>query len=390
LVRIKNTIKWTNCNKLSTIKENISSILLNFYTSKITLRGDINGVIPSTTSNTMFNIRSYTQYSQFEIVDCVICQRNFPSPLRYRKRVYTCCRYCENVRNSLLKNKGFYRLCKVCDKPFYVMNCKVNSKTYCSRNCKHIGQTFLASSINNLIQTGRKKYYGPNWLHQRNRARERDGYICQNPMCAISELEYGHELSVHHKTPFVYFRTYEEANHLDNLISLCEPCHRKEHIGDNHALKFIPEKIIFLNELNKVSTSQLEKAKKVVNLLLNSDMNLSEISKKVGLSYSRIRSIYIGNRWKELYEKAPRELRPRNMTLAKDPSISKEKIKKAVELLLNTDLCMRENIEKTGVSKTNLYRVYNGISHNELYDKAPREVRPRHQIYNNKRKKSNK
>ena len=61
----------------------------------------------------MFNIRSYPQYNRFELCECVICLREFPSPLRYSKRLYSCSDYCENVRNSMVKTKEFYRLCKV-------------------------------------------------------------------------------------------------------------------------------------------------------------------------------------------------------------------------------------------------------------------------------------
>jgi 5-methylcytosine-specific restriction endonuclease McrA len=338
---------------------------------------------------TIFQIRSYPQYNQFEEYECVICQRQFPSPLRYSKRLYTCSKYCQNVRNSLIKRKGYYILCKVCDKPIYVMNCNKHLRSHCSRKCKSIAQTFLDMSINSELKTGRKKYYGPNWLHQRDRARERDNYKCQNTKCGITEIEYGQELSVHHKTPFVYFKSYIEANQLDNLICFCERCHRKEHTGNNHALKFNPEKIVFVNDRNKVGILQREKASEVVSLLLNTDMDLTKISEKVGLSYSRVRSIYIGKRWRELYEKTPRDVRPREMTLAKEPINSRQKIKKAVDLLLNTDLSMKEILEVTGVSKTNLYRIYNGKTNKDLYEKAPREVRPRREIYNNKRKTRN-
>jgi hypothetical protein len=68
------------------------------------------------------------------------------------------------------------------------------------------------------------------------------------------------------------------------------------------------------------------------------------------------------------------------MTLAKDPVKSRDKIKRAVELLLHTDLSLKEIIEKTGVSKTNLYRIYNGKTNRDLYDKPPFQVRPRRRI----------
>lgn len=83
---------------------------------------------------------------------------------------------------------------------------------------------------------GKLTYYGPNWLSQRRAARKRDKYTCQR--CGIKEAEYGKELSVHHIIPFVVEKNYEIANDLENLVSVCEPCHRIIHAGDNHPSKF--------------------------------------------------------------------------------------------------------------------------------------------------------
>ncbi|MBE7550588.1 MAG: DUF1998 domain-containing protein [Anaerolineales bacterium] len=65
--------------------------------------------------------------------------------------------------------------------------------------------------------------YGPNWSKQRRLARARDGYRCQ--MCGAPEQ--GREHDVHHKIPFRTFASYEQANQLANLITLCHPCHRR-------------------------------------------------------------------------------------------------------------------------------------------------------------------
>lgn len=74
--------------------------------------------------------------------------------------------------------------------------------------------------------------YGPNWPQQRLRARGRDHFCCQ--VCGISEEQLGRELDVHHVRPFREFgyrpgenEAYRQANALDNLVSLCPPCHRR-------------------------------------------------------------------------------------------------------------------------------------------------------------------
>lgn len=66
-------------------------------------------------------------------------------------------------------------------------------------------------------------YYGANWTEQRDAARERDGHECQ--ICG--HAGDGRALDVHHIQPLRSFDTPEAANALDNLITLCRPCHRR-------------------------------------------------------------------------------------------------------------------------------------------------------------------
>jgi DEAD/DEAH box helicase domain-containing protein len=65
--------------------------------------------------------------------------------------------------------------------------------------------------------------YGPNWPQQRDAARQRDNYTCQN--CGLREDGRSHD--VHHKIPFKAFDNFMEANRLENLITLCPTCHRR-------------------------------------------------------------------------------------------------------------------------------------------------------------------
>jgi DEAD/DEAH box helicase domain-containing protein len=87
--------------------------------------------------------------------------------------------------------------------------------------------------------------YGPNWKSQRLRALDRDDHQCR--MCGASDSEdlAGLEkparsvtLHVHHIRPFREFNyipgqneNYQEANQLDNLITLCPSCHRQAEAG---------------------------------------------------------------------------------------------------------------------------------------------------------------
>jgi DEAD/DEAH box helicase domain-containing protein len=74
--------------------------------------------------------------------------------------------------------------------------------------------------------------YGPNWEAQRNAARARDGFRCQQ--CNAAEPSGGPQHHVHHLRPFREFgyirgqnENYKEANDLGNLITLCSSCHRR-------------------------------------------------------------------------------------------------------------------------------------------------------------------
>lgn len=100
-------------------------------------------------------------------------------------------------------------------------------RRFCSSECWY---EFLRedASRNPAWRGGYSPYYGPNWDKQRRAARKRDRYFCQQ--CNKTEKELGRELEVHHIVPFRIFgiERYREANHLDNLISLCKSCHSKQ------------------------------------------------------------------------------------------------------------------------------------------------------------------
>lgn len=69
--------------------------------------------------------------------------------------------------------------------------------------------------------------YGENWETQRMKAQERDEDECQ--VCELGNEEhkemYGNGLEVHHIIPFDEFESYEEANKLGNLVTVCCRCH---------------------------------------------------------------------------------------------------------------------------------------------------------------------
>lgn len=67
-----------------------------------------------------------------------------------------------------------------------------------------------------------KNDYGKDWGLISATARKRDNFTCQH--CGL--LETGEAHHVHHLVPFRKFASTEEANVLENLVTLCPRCHR--------------------------------------------------------------------------------------------------------------------------------------------------------------------
>jgi DEAD/DEAH box helicase domain-containing protein len=83
-------------------------------------------------------------------------------------------------------------------------------------------QTVKALDMDNLW-TNAAIDYGPQWGLIRLKVLARDGYRCQ--VCGAAENGRPHH--VHHKVPFRTFATIEAANRLENLITVCPPCHHR-------------------------------------------------------------------------------------------------------------------------------------------------------------------
>jgi DEAD/DEAH box helicase domain-containing protein len=65
--------------------------------------------------------------------------------------------------------------------------------------------------------------YGPDWDTLRAAVLKRDHHLCQ--VCGKQQNKSS--LHVHHKQPLRGFSSYTEANHPDNLITLCPRCHKR-------------------------------------------------------------------------------------------------------------------------------------------------------------------
>lgn len=111
--------------------------------------------------------------------------------------------------------------CEWCGDSYTARRYREDSTRFCSQECmvKWRSQEYSGEDHPRWKDNG-NYYRGPNWHRQREKARERDDYECQN--CGSVK-----QLQVHHITPYESFDDYEEANRLQNLITLCTSCHHQ-------------------------------------------------------------------------------------------------------------------------------------------------------------------
>lgn len=99
--------------------------------------------------------------------------------------------------------------------------------TYCANEWKRVCGIFAGQNNPAWLGGISYRYRGENWNEQRVKALEKDKYTCQRCGLSKKEIELRNllALEVHHIIPYHLFSHYIEANHLDNLKTLCRVCH---------------------------------------------------------------------------------------------------------------------------------------------------------------------
>jgi 5-methylcytosine-specific restriction endonuclease McrA len=165
---------------------------------------------------------------------CEVCGSEFRTKKSHYERRRTCARECLGVlyktelvgeRNPNFRQAKVVTNCPVCGKEFLHFP-SMGHRVHCSKECSAKTKSINFVGPNNPQWTGGDKHYGPNWYMQSDLARLRDDYLCK--VCGQNEQAIGRKMDVHHIKPFRLFSDAEEANALDNLISLCPGCHRNE------------------------------------------------------------------------------------------------------------------------------------------------------------------
>lgn len=91
---------------------------------------------------------------------------------------------------------------------------------FCSPECANEG---LRGTGNPAWRGGHPHYYGPDWRPLQRLARRLDGYACQR--CGLIQKDAGRALDVHHIRPVSSFTNPNDANQIENVVTLCHNCH---------------------------------------------------------------------------------------------------------------------------------------------------------------------
>lgn len=98
---------------------------------------------------------------------------------------------------------------------------RVGGKAFCSLDCCNAYRT---GENNPAWRGGHPRYYGPSWRPLRRAVRQRDDYTCRR--CGKEMKPPSRAPDVHHIAPVSSFADKDEANTMENLVTLCHPCHQ--------------------------------------------------------------------------------------------------------------------------------------------------------------------
>lgn len=166
--------------------------------------------------------------------DEIVRQGNRNYPIKY-------CKNCAKTYPWISKDRVTVR-CGYCGNKIDVIKsrAKNNKYCYCNVDCmaKHYSKIYSGEN-SSTWKGGKSHHYTGGFYHQRQEARKRDNFKCQ--LCGINEDDFGQQMSVHHIKSYRKFKNKEEANQLENLVCLCEKCHRYIHSNLNVDNKFLKE-----------------------------------------------------------------------------------------------------------------------------------------------------
>jgi 5-methylcytosine-specific restriction endonuclease McrA len=173
--------------------------------------------------------RQYTKRQPPVEKTCIICGSSF-SVLAHELRIkpHRCCS--EECYRTYQK-KASPQPCKGCGKEIIVAPWQQRRRKYgvfCSHKCYGLWRTEHLQGPNSpLWKGGLVIYYQGSWKKQRQATKRRDRFTCQD--CGVSHPPKSGALIAHHIVPYNSFDDSILANKLENLTTLCRPCHAFRH-----------------------------------------------------------------------------------------------------------------------------------------------------------------
>ncbi|WP_435317807.1 HNH endonuclease [Haloarchaeobius sp. TZWSO28] len=167
---------------------------------------------------------------------CVLCDSSFEYYPSEKEGVY--CPECVEDASGLLPENPMDDLeptvvdCEYCGEPFPAPPSRTTGKSYgtfCSTRC--YGDWLSANVVGESHHQweGGPLVYGNGWWRVRALALERDAYTCQ--CCGKGVDDLGQNPDVHHIERVREFDDPSDAHELENVVTLCRPCHRKVETG---------------------------------------------------------------------------------------------------------------------------------------------------------------
>lgn len=189
--------------------------------------------------------KAHTKDNAKIVLKCSICNNEFikyVSELKYSKNKFCSiiCRGKWQAKHRVgvkapNKERKIIKVCKVCVKSFKLHTSELlkSSRDFCSPDCWYTYNK-KENHVNWLGGKGLDRGIG--WDKIRRLVYKRDNYTCK--ICGCTNIK----LNAHHIIPFRKFKTPEEANIMNNLITLCNKCHAQEELklfkGNNNEIKY--------------------------------------------------------------------------------------------------------------------------------------------------------
>ncbi len=164
------------------------------------------------------------QNAKAPTLTCSVCQKEFtvkPYRLNKKQKSITCSRECKTSALGWGKKTVG---CDWCGKSMTRRNSFISERNFCNRTCMGNWQSVnILGESSPSWRGGWPGYYGKDWAAMNRAAKKRDNHTCQG--CEKPQSDLDHTLEVHHLRPVRLFKKPNDANRLDNLITLCRDCH---------------------------------------------------------------------------------------------------------------------------------------------------------------------